>query len=59
LAAHGTIGVDSLVPDDTFEGHAAEYLPILSILLTLWLPGNLQIWRVEGVADGGVARAAL
>jgi hypothetical protein len=41
LAAFALAGLDSSIPDDAFKDHAAKYLPVLSILFALWVPGYL------------------
>jgi hypothetical protein len=32
--------------DGYFSGITSKHLPVLSILFALWVPGNLQTWRV-------------
>lgn len=59
LAAHRDAGDHSSVPGDIFKSHAAQHLPVLSILLALWLPGRLQARRFQGRLDGYLAGFAL
>jgi hypothetical protein len=54
-----TFGSDPALPGSDLTFSTVQHLPILSVLLALWVPGNLQVWRNQGYADGYLACAAL
>lgn len=58
-AAHPPAGSDPRVPGDLFTNPAYQLVPLLSLLFTLWLPGDLQIRRDQGQPDGRMANPAL
>jgi len=37
------------------KNHAFQYLPILSLLFPLRLPGDLQTWGAQGFVHGNLA----
>ena len=54
-----TAGAHPPLPGRDLTFFTVQHLPILSQLLALWLPGDLQIWSVQGNFHGHLARAAL
>jgi hypothetical protein len=59
LAAYAYLGFDPAVPGNDLARLAREYLSILSVLFSLWISGSLQAWRVQRLADGGLARVKM
>ena len=58
-ATYTIIGADPTLPADLLAHTSAQYLPVLPDLLSLWLPGNLQIRRNKRQLNGSLAYLTL
>jgi hypothetical protein len=59
FAALDFIGAHSRLPGRDLANFAPGYLPFLSFMQPLWLPGNLQIRSDKRRFDGNLAVAAM
>jgi hypothetical protein len=59
LAANPSAGFDTRLPGCRFTHIAREHLPVLSFLLALRIPVNLQVRRDKRVHHGGLAGVTL